>query len=277
MFWLGAIIPAGSAAAAYTDVGLWQMTLVLVAFCYGRGFESLEPLWRGLAVGLSISSAVAIAQAFGWAAIPFQTNDPPRPAGLLFNPALQSYAIALVSLSLADKRNWLYLPAMLPGLVLAHSRGGWLVLAIGLAARIINGYAAAVTLVISGVAAIYFAGMSDQLRLATWKTSYENLKLFGNGAGAFANVTFSIPDVGMVYPVHVHNDYLELAYEYGILALIPYLVIGAALCRTRRPDWHVFVGYCALATFYFPLYCAPLAFLGSALAGHLLAKDTTTR
>ena len=272
--WLGLAVPAATLAGMTTTLALWQITLIVLAFAYGRASESLEPLWRGLAPALGLSSLIAIGQVL---AVPGLPPYYLHPAGLFYSPAVQASMIALVSVALAERRTWFLIPPLLPGLVLAQSRGGWLVLAIGLTARWLHGALAFAVLAAAGIAAAAMMTLSDQLRLATWKLALANLTLFGNGAGTFANLVFYDQNGSLVYPEHVHNDYLELAYEYGVGALIPYAVMIAALCRTRRPGWPVFAGYCALSAFYFPLYCAPLALVGSVVAGHLLAKPAPKR
>jgi O-antigen ligase len=277
MFAIGAALAIGLTAGIPSEMALWQIALVGLAFQYGRRSESLDPLWAVLTATAGISSVIAVGQAL---ALPWLPPFYLHPAGLFYSPAVQAAMIALVMIAVARPKNWFYMAVMLPGLGLAQSRGGWLVLGVGLAARW-RGAAALVVLAVAGTAAMISAGMSDQLRLATWKFAFENLTWFGAGAGAFAQVVFpnSAGD-GIVYPGHVHNDYLELAFEYGLFATIPLAVIAAALCRIHEPSWPVFAGYAALSAFYFPLYCAPLAFVGVTLAGHLLrtlAKSETTR
>jgi len=54
------------------------------------------------------------------------------PAGLYVNSVQQGAALALLVVALASERMWLWALPLLPGLALAHSRGAWLALAVGL-------------------------------------------------------------------------------------------------------------------------------------------------
>ena len=77
---------------------------------------------------------------------------------------------------------------------------------------------------------------------------------------------------GVHYPGHVHNDYLQLAYEFGIWAAPAYLIYAAALVRTESPYWPAFAGFAAASVFFFPLYTPVTAIMGSVLAGHILGE-----
>jgi hypothetical protein len=273
VFWLGAILPIlnwlSFGLIAYAEIparaltGPWFLLLLAVAFALGAA-TSIRPLFRGLAVGLSLSSLVAVGQWFGWGPSVYNL-----PAGLLYNSAIQAVAIALV-ISALSASDWRYIPAMIPGLLLAQSRGGYLVLAIGLAGRF--GWQISV-LVLLGAAAVLVTvmGTSDLDRLMIWNVAWRDLAWFGHGPGSFANVLFQAGD-GLHYPGHVHNDYLQLAYELGIWAAPVYLVYAAALIRTESPYWPAFAGFAAASGFFFPLYTPVTAIIGAVLAGHILGE-----
>ena len=248
--------------------GLWQVALWALGFWLGTAHASLGPLWRGMAVGLGVSSAVAVAQACGWNAIPVYDH----PAGLLYSGSMQSAMIALVALALVCDRAWLYLPAMAPGFYLAHSRGGWLILVIGLLTRI-EWTVAAFALLAAGVVVFVDPGESDQFRMLDWSIAAHSLHLFGSGIGSFIDVLYQIPGEPGLHPVWVHNDYLQLAFELGVGAIPIYLVIARCLARTEAHYWPVFVAFATLALFFFPLYSAALAFVGTVVAGHMLRGD----
>lgn len=246
--------------------GLWQVAIWGLAFWLGSTSPSLSPLWRGLAVGLGISSMVAVAQALGWDGVPSRDH----PAGLLYSGPLQGAVIALVTVALVCDRAWPYIPAMLPGLWLAHSRGGWLALVVGLGARAhwslpLLATGAAAALALSDI------GRSDSLRLQEWSIAAHGLTLSGFGAGAFGQVIYRTP-AAVVHPEFVHNDYLQLAFEYGLGSLFLFPIMAAALANTGARTWPVFAAFCTLGLFYFPLYTAPLAFTGAVAAGHILRR-----
>jgi hypothetical protein len=271
VFWLGAILPIlnwlSFGLIAYFQIparaltGPWFILLVAMAFWLGSA-GPLRPLFRGLAVGLSVSSLVAIGQWFGWGPASYNL-----PAGLLYNSAIQGVAIALV-ISALPASDWRYIPAMLPGLVLAQSRGGYLVLAIGLTGRF-GWQASVLVLLATGALSVTIMGTSDLDRLMIWGAAWRDLDWLGHGPGSFANVLLQAAD-GVHYPGHVHNDYLQLAYELGICAVPVYLIYAGALIRTESPYWPAFAGFAAASVFFFPLYAPVTAFIGAVLAGHIL-------
>lgn len=272
MFWLGASLPIlnwlSFGLIAYFQIpareltGSWFILFLAMAFWLGAA-TSLRPLFRGLAIGLSVSSLVAVGQWSGWGPASYNL-----PAGLLYNSAIQAVAIALVIVSL-ERADWRYVPAMLPGLLLAHSRGGYLVLAIGLAGRAFGWKGAVLTLLVAAAVSVTFMGSSDLDRIMIWSAAWHDLQWSGHGPGSFANVLFQAPD-GVHYPGHVHNDYLQLAYELGIWAAPAYLIYGAALTRTESPYWPAFAGFATAGVFFFPLYTPVTAIIGAVLAGHIL-------
>ena len=67
-----------------------------------------------------------------------------------------------------------------------------------------------------------------------------------------------------------HNDYLQLAFEFGIGSLAIFAIGAFALARTESPDWLAFFTFAIAAGFFFPLYAPMLAFIGCVSAGHLL-------
>ena len=273
MFWLGLILPIchwlslGVAIhfgiTAHSLTGPWFAAFLFMAFWFGAASPSLDRLWRGLAVGLSLSSAATVAQALGWDGIPSMD----KPAGLFYNSTIQAIAIALVIVALKD---WRYIPAMLPGLVLSGSRGGWLVLAVGLMVRFVDWRYALLAVLTVAAIALTWPGPSDQERLMIWGFAAHNLDWFGHGQ--FATALFYAPD-GLHYPGHAHNDYLQLAYELGIWAVPVYLIYVRALWLTEATYWPAFVGFAVAGLFFFPLYAPLPAFIGAVLAGHILRPD----
>lgn len=259
---LWAINPVDSA------FGLWQAALWALGFWLGVTTATLAPLWRGLAIGLAVSSFVAVAQALGWDGIPVLDH----PAGLLYSGSVQGGMIALVTLALIYDSSWLYIPAMLPGLYLAHSRGGWLILCVGMLARV-HWALAAGAVATAGAWSLVFHGDSDTIRLMDWSIAAHALRLFGGGIGSFIDVLYQVPPNPVIHPSQVHNDYLQLAFELGIGAIPAYVLLAAALIRVDVRYWTVMVGFCTFCLFYFPLYCASLAFIGTAVAGHILRRD----
>lgn len=273
--WLGALFLAYAFAHLLSVVvfydaiyALWTASLWALAFWLGSTTTSLSALFRGLACGLYMSIAVAIAQRFGiYFVLTFNGNF----AGLLFNQTVQAAVIALTIVGLVCYRHWLYIPALLPGLYLANSRGGYLILAVGLAARYLNLWLCAAALVACALFYNHFADLSDSYRLQTWALAVKSLTWWGHGPGSFMSVLFWTKGT-QIHPEFVHNDYIQLAFEYG-LGAIPFLMaLGLCALQRHAREWPVLIAFCALMSFYFPLQHAFIAFIGLVCAGRC-ARD----
>lgn len=244
---------------------LWLVAIWVLSYRLGTTASSLAQLWKGLAIGLSISSPVAIAQHFGWEGIPqFSSN----PAGLLYNSTLIAICIAIAALGLIQTRAYAYLPAMLPAFLLAHSRGGYLVLIVGLLARIHWTIAASLTIAV-GTFYLLDLSSSDQLRIQIWSAALHNLSWCGNGIGSFLEIWLVQPG-NIIHPEFTHNDYLQLVFELGIGA-IPIFAVLAWAVAVNGPNQPILFALLISACFYFPLHCPILAFLTFLLAGRDLA------
>jgi hypothetical protein len=273
--WLGVAFLTYAFARAFwplvpydTVFALWVITLWALSFWFGSTLGSLSSLFRGLALGLTVSTAVAIGQAFGLHPV---LTMPENLAGLLFNQTVQASMIALTIIGLVCYGHWLYIPALLPGLYLAHSRGGWLVLVVGLLARYANLWVIAA---LASALAIYyttFLDLSDNYRLQTWAITAKNITLWGYGPGSFNALLFWVKGI-QIRPEFAHNDYLQLAFEYGVGAIPLLAIFALSLTQRHVREYPVFIGFLALATFYFPLHHIFVAFVGAMCAGRI-ARD----
>jgi len=246
--------------------GLWIAAIWGLSFWYGWTSYGFLPLWKGLAVGLWINSAVAIFQAMGYA--PVLINGP-MPAGLMFNSAVLSACGALVAVALICHAQWHYLPGLYPALWLGHSRGAWAVIMLAVVAKYLHWSAAVGLMAVGGVVLYLDHGQSDFVRLQFWDMALHNLTWFGNGAGSF-NSIYTWYNGAAFHPENVHNDYLQLIYEFGVVGLVPIGIVLAALMGTKAKDWPVLFAFGATGLFYFPLWTAIPSFMGCAVAGHIL-------
>lgn len=254
--------------AADTVFGLWLVVLWGLSFqlgCHMSPNHDPEPLFRGLAIGLSCSGPLAVAQYLGYHPIEaFGDNV----AGLLYNRTVLGAFSALVILGLIQYRLWYYIPTLLPGFILSGSRGGWLILVSGLLSRIHWTLALVPAL---AIAPFLGASSSDAERLQIWGITLHGLSFLGYGANAFESVYVFFPDRGPTHLEFVHNDYLQLLFEFGIAALIPFSVLLTALAwRSSALLWACTI----LATFYFPLYHPLTAFLFCFVLGNALRDFT---
>lgn len=267
MFCLYALASALWATNYHTSVlGLWFVAIWALSFRLGGTITNLEPLWRGLAIGLSVSSAVAVAQALGYR---FGESNGTNIAGLLYNATVQGLACALVLVALVSHRLWWYTPPLLVGLALSQSRGAVLVLIATLFAKYTHWLLALAALVVSSLAATALLNPSDNLRLVLWGQTLRNLSPFGWGPNSY-NDFFIIIRQSIYHAEFVHNDYLQLIFEYGIGAAFAFTILATALAQSTHRDWPVLLAFAIAATFYFPLYTPLPAFIGCVVVGHLL-------
>lgn len=247
--------------------GLWFLFIWALAYNWGTLMTSTRRMWHGLSVGLSIGSLVALAQALDIGLV--EIADPNKPAGLLFNSSLFGVCLGLVIVGCICHRLWWYLPILSLGLILSGSRGGMLLVAIGLIVIHIHWVIAVGFGIACALTLIFTVDPADSQRLQIWGVTLNALSLFGHGPGSFTDLHYITRAKSLlIRPEYVHNDYLQLIYEFGIAAILPIGAFGLALVRRRSADWPVLFAFAVLATFYFPLYTPITAFIGFVVAGH---------
>lgn len=253
--------------------GLWLLCIMGGNFWLGSTTDSLRKLYAGLAVGASISSILAIFQAFGYADIPYVQ---PAPAGLYVNRVVQGMVLAFVAVALVSERMWLWLPLLLPGLVLSGSRGAWIALAAGLASMYVR---RVWLLAFVGIAcAIFLARLSpsDAMRLFIWDATVHNLTWFGWGPGSFFSWALWYQGSN-TYPEYAHNDALQLVFEYGVAAVLPIGIFVFALTRTQEREWPVIVTFAVAGCYSMPLWAPVPSFLACVVAGRIVRSWALAR
>lgn len=245
--------------------GAWQVSLFAMAFWVGSSLDSPSALWRGVGWGLNLTFPVALAQAFGYH--PTLEFLHVYPSAVYYNSMLYGEICAIAILGLILYRHWTLIPLPLAGLVLSHSHGGWLALIAGIIAwrhRSIG--LLALMALAAAVAFTYHLRSDDAERLQVWYAAVTNLSPLGHGPGSFLSLWWQHADTA-IYPEYAHNDYLQLAFEYGALSVVPLLAIGAPGLAIRTRDWPIYAAFLLMATFSFPLYSYILAPLGAISAG----------
>lgn len=253
----------------YTAVwGLWVVFIWALSYHWGTLCEDLRPFWRGLAVGLFVSVGVAFAQTLDLAPVESSNSNP---AGLFFNSALFGVILGLTLCGLLAHRLWWYMPPLALGIILSGSRGGIVIFAIGALARFGGLLAVGAAVVVGAVSLAAFYDPADAQRLQIWGVTLRALSAVGNGPGSFLDVYYvNHATLSLIRPEFVHNDYLQLAYEYGPGALALAGILGMALRQSSHPDWPVLIAFCVAACFFFPLYTPVTAFIGCCVAGSCL-------
>lgn len=257
--------------------GLWVATLWVLAFHWGTLTTDLRPLWKGVACGLGVSTVIAITQALGYT--PVQAADD-QYAGLFFNSSLFGVLCGLTLVALVCERLWWYTPPLALGLILSGSRGGFALFAFGLTARFVSPLFA-IGCVGLAVSALMLSplDLSDIQRLQIWGVTLSSLSLRGMGAGSFVDA-FYMAKSGLasklIHPEYVHNDILQLAYEYGAAAVL--FLIAPAMALAGKPNHRVpLLCFWLCAFFYFPLYAPLTAFLWLIVAGNAVRDWAVVR
>ena len=250
---------------------LWQLAIFGLAFHLGSRLVSLRRLWQGLGIGGAISSAIGIAQWFSPNII-LQYNAL-QPAGFHYSPSVQGMVLVLVAVALATERLWLWIIPLLPGIWLTESRGAFVVLALGLGSVFVRSRALLVIAALSLVFYVTLSLRSDEYeRLVYLQAALANLAWFGNGAGSFNDLwVVGAPNV-MAHPIQVHNDYVQLIFEYGPGAIPFFLAMGAGLSLRSALQWPILAAFALFATFTFPLYIALAQFVFAVALGHVSAS-----
>jgi hypothetical protein len=250
--------------------GLWLLCIWAMAVWFGSTVDDFRPLWQGLAVGLWVSSAIAIFQALGYQPVLTYAD---HPSGLFYNSTLLGASACLVILALVSQRQWFYIPGVLPALVLAQSRGAFLVLTLALLTRWLRvRYILCAMALAALVLVLTLNGLetdSDLVRLTVWGATLRELNLFGHGIGSFVTFLIATPS-RMLYPGTVHNDYIQLWFELGIASLAIVALYALALsCRTSD-HWTIFFAFFLFGFFYFPLWTPVPSFMACMVAGAML-------
>lgn len=243
---------------------LWQFICLASGFTLGAITPNPLNLYRGLAVGLGISSIIAIFQWLGYSPVITLSGNI---SGLFYNRTVLGASAGLMILILIENSLWLYIPALIPSLLLSGSRGGALILALGLTYRFTHWSVSTAVLIIAVFALSIHPDSSDTLRLQIWGAAIRGLTLFGWGPGSFYEVVLFLSKSQFTVPEFTHNDYLQLWFEYGIFSLAIYAIFACAFIWRRTSSLFAFA---ILAGFYFPLHVPLVGFLGCFLAGHSL-------
>lgn len=257
---------------------LWHLGVIAGCFCLGSATDDLRPIWRGLALGVGVSSAVCIAQVFGfdWVA----QSDPP--AGLFVNKLILGWLAGLVLVAVISEGMWWYAAAVFPAFLLTTVRAA--VLAVGIAFVIATwrrSRIAAIMLAL-GIALMATVVLVGQYR-QTSTTEHGNivadtvdhLSLRGRGIGSFVWVYPRITtrlDASRWRPEHAHNDFAELAFEVGAGALPLFAMILILLHGPISTERLVFIAFLVEAAFGFPLFHPATAFVGALVAGWLAGR-----
>ncbi len=246
---------------------LWQVALWGLAFCLGASLESIRPLVKGLAIGCAISSAIAVMQWLGFQPVLFYSTS--ESSGLFYNSIWLGACLALMMIACwSFGLPWLAL-AQAPGIYLSGSRGAWAALALG--ALLILWRSNRVLLIACLAILVYVfhsTNPGDLERQAIYLGSAMNLSWLGNGSGSFSAL-YLILDGSLRHPDLVHNDALQLLFEFGLGAGPLLAIFAIGLANRLTDEWPILATFTFLSMFTFPLFYPVTAMVAMVCAGRL--------
>ncbi len=222
-------------------------------------YERLQ-LYRGLILGLVPSAILIPFQMAGYAGV----EQWAAPAGTFVNKLfVAELALPLAIIALA-RGWWAYAIPPVAALLLTASRGAWI--AAAMTAGIywarhsiwkLCAVWAAFPLLAYGAALCSPATANHRLEI--WSYGLDNLVWLGHGIGSF---------MGVHGAEHLHNDYLEVAYELGLPGSV-LLILSLATLQRHGAEYYAGCAIFITACFSFPLHNPATAFLAAYLAGCL--------
>lgn len=261
---------------------LWITYMLAGLFLLGLTRDCRD-LILGLACGVSVSTFFAIPQFFGWGGI-YQTGWGPdaawgsHMAGLFVNKDMFGEAAALVSIALLCERIYWPIPLTVPPILFTECRTAMLATCAVISLWCWNRWRWHSALLAAPLAFAFLAfafrhgwdGSAD-LRISMWRDTISGFTFFGRGAGSFFMLFPEFAahsDTMAMRPESVHNDYLELIFEYGI-GTAPLAAILAVGASWRGPHRFTLVAFLVIAFFSFPIRMPVEGLLGMVALGSL--------
>lgn len=241
--------------------------IVCAAFCCGlnegQGTRSnIRKVCAATCGGVGISGVIAIFQYFGWQSI----SQVASPGGLFLNKNFMGEAACLALIASLQYRLWLPGLICVPALILSTSRASWIATILSLLFLLpwrwgcVLLSTAVILLFIgwqTGVNLSSFSSMDQRLWL--WNDALHNLHWFGSGAYDFSTIQYREPNL--------HNDFLQLVYEFGVISIIP---LGVLLFSISERSMAFVVAITVIASFGFPLQMPATAWFAAFMLGHFV-------
>ena len=246
---------------------LWHWAMLGGAFCLGHRLKTLRGAFLGLGLGLAVSVVVGAFQIAGFEPV-LSNATYPAVSGLLYNSNVFSETAAIVMVGLIVYRLWWLAGLVAVGVLMGEGRGALLALTMVsiccfIPAKyrfiVLLGAAAAMGAVLSAK----YSTMSGSMRMEVLTAAFaDGNPVFGHGIGSFGIETWR------AWFDHLHNDFLEAIYEFGIGAWLLFALLASAVCRTG-PARPVLFCFAVIACFSFPVALPVTGFVAALVTGHL--------
>lgn len=256
-----------------------HVAIIGMVFCLGASATNLRRLWVGMAAGMTIAAVIAVAQMFDlhWLSVLGidQMRAASGPGGLSVNKNMLAEAgLMTLILSIGHGIWWGAASAALI-LAITTSKAALGSLAFVAAIYYRDRFPLMSTLGVGALAiaiAILFAQENYSViqRLDMWSEAIADMTPWGKGLGSFA---FEFPRIE-----HAHNEYLQLAYELGVLAALPIgILIYIIKEAPNAPERYALIAICGVGLFSFPFHMPLTAFMAALCAGHLARRGALVR
>lgn len=262
-----------------TTQAVWDLWVIAVlAGCFMLGAaRDCRQLYLGLAFGIGINTLLLPIEHW-WPNLIFMTN-PAIPAGLFVNYDMLGESALLVSLGLMSQRLWWPLVMTLPSVLFVESRSIMLALAVVSLFAFWNAgdkrfvaLCVIVGLCSGSIYTLYHINDgSVGLRLAMYMDTIDGLTRWGHGPGSFFSLYpefASRTDTMFTRPESVHNDFLEMVFEFGVGA-IPLLALVWLGLITAGPQRYVLAAWCVIAMVSFPIRIPTEGLVGMVALGSM--------
>jgi len=254
----------------------WKLVTLACVFCIGAELETLRSFFRGAAIGIGISSVIAIMQRAGYpvmAGLPLDYTS-----GLFAGASMLAEAAALVAAGLIAAGDWRWAVLAAPALVLPIERAPLLAFAVACVAmlerrsRRLAALVIVVALIVGAVITVAREGRFDSVneRFTVWRATIEASTLTGKGIGSFADVDIAPQPIAGFRTDHAHNEILEAAFEtgwIGALLLAVFLVVAASAAPLSA-EGIVLLALLVEGCFGFPFHEPVTGSLGAMCAGY---------
>lgn len=250
-------------AGSYDAAAKW--TIIALAFTGGYSLRSILPVLCGFGCGIGVNSALAIAQTFGFDGL----VQAVAPAGTYLNKNLLAEAACLIIVAAATYKIWWVVAISTPSLVLPLGRAALVATVVGLIASFAS-WRWRVCLLIAAAVLVPFVSLNSSTlvdeRIAIWGEVLQQLTWFGHGIGSWSGASIDTIHFRTEY---MHNDWLQLVYELGLVSLF----IFAIMLRT--------LGGFTLALFIigfmaFPMHEPATAWFAATMLGYLCGNPVVS-
>ena len=266
---------------------LIQLLIIAQAFVLGSRLSSLERIFTGLALGITISSAIILVPALQ--ALFVNSIVQVYPHGLWGNRNMMGEIAVLTLLGcLVYQRYWL-IPGLLPAIFYykrmvmggTPSRGALLALVAGICVWLWSRSKWATGIFI-GVILVTIAatrGLDNHdgaaiERLQVWQAVYGGVDLAGRGIGSLYTLAPYLSDLWDTTERridHAHNEFIEILFNLGIVGATTYIAIIAIALRSSDAGTRVIlVAFLVISMVAFPWHIPANAFVGALVLGHAI-------